>query len=336
MPDTQPHIAIAILNYNGKQLLEQFLPSVTAVRYPNYKVWVIDNASTDDSIAFLQHQYPSVGIVINPANYGYADGYNIGLQSIEADYYLLLNNDVEVGPAFLTPLAEAMQADLTVALAQPKIRWLRQPEYFEYAGAAGGLMDMLGYPFCRGRLFEHLEKDAGQYNQNTEVFWASGACMLVRAYAYWEAGGFYSYFFMHCEEIDLAWRLQNAGYKVLAVGNTSVMHQGAASLSKTNARKTYFNFRNNLIMCLRNAPVSRLLLLMPARLFLDAAAALFFCLKGQWADALAVGKAWVGAMQWWLTFTDNLKWPGRRGMAKLKGYANRFIVLDYYLKKMKL
>lgn len=333
MPHTPPHIAIAILNYNGQHLLQQFLPSVMAIRYPNFKVWVIDNASTDESIPFLQQQYPTVGLVINTANHGYADGYNYGLQAIEADYYLLLNNDVEVGPGFLTPLVEAIATNPKVAVVQPKLRWLRQPEYFEYAGAAGGLIDRLGYPFCRGRIFDHLEKDAGQYNQNAEVFWASGACMLVRASVFRQLGGFYGYLFMHSEEIDLAWRVQNAGYKVMAVGNSSVMHLGAASLSKTNARKTYYNFRNNLVMCLRNAPIGRLLLLLPARLWLDTAAATFFALKGQWADALAVGRAWRHVLRWFFTQKDRRKWPGRRGMASLTGYTSRSIVVDYYLKK---
>ncbi|MCU0375868.1 MAG: glycosyltransferase family 2 protein [Chitinophagaceae bacterium] len=271
----------------------------------------------------------------NGSNLGYADGYNLGLKAITADYYLLLNNDVEVSPGFLQPIVEAIEANPTVALAQPKLRWLRKPEYFEYAGAAGGLIDRLGYPFCRGRFFDHLEKDEGQYNLNSEVFWASGACLAVKASLFWQLKGFYSYFFMHSEEIDLAWRAQNAGYKILAVGNSSAMHLGAASLGKTNPLKTYYNFRNNLVMCLRNAPVEHLFFLLPARLLLDAAAACFFALKGQWADTLAIGKAWGAAIKWWLTPTDNLKWPGRRGMAKLKGYANRFIVLDYYLKKMK-
>lgn len=330
-----PHFAIVLLNYNGQALLEKYLPSVIAVSYPNLSVWVIDNASTDNSEAWLATHFPQVKLVQNGKNYGYADGYNLGLKHITADYYLLLNNDVEVTPGFLLPIAEAMLANPKVALAQPKLRWLRKPDYFEYAGAAGGLIDRLGYPFCRGRFFDQLEKDEGQYNLNNEVFWASGACLAVNAPIFWQLGGFYGYFFMHSEEIDLAWRAQNCGYKVVAIGNSSAMHLGASSLGKTNPLKTYYNFRNNLVMCLRNAPVNRLLLLMPARLFLDAAAALFFCLKGQWADALAVGKAWLAAMKWWLTQNDSQKWPGRRGMAKLKGYANRFIVLDYYLKKMK-
>lgn len=330
-----PHIAIALLNFNGRPLLEEYLPSVMAVSYPNFSVWVIDNASTDDSEIWLQTNYPKIKLVQNGSNLGYADGYNAGLQAIKADYYLLLNNDVEVNPGFLQPMVEAMEANPNIALAQPKLRWLRKPEYFEYAGAAGGLIDRLGYPFCRGRFFDQLEKDNGQYNLNSEVFWASGACLLAKTSVFWQLGGFYGYFFMHSEEIDLAWRAQNAGYKVLAVGNSSVMHLGAASLGKTNPMKTYYNFRNNLVMCLRNAPATHLLFLLWARFWLDAVAALSFALKRQWSDAKAIAKAWTAALHWWFSVDDPKKWPEKRGMAKLKGYAGRFIVADYFLRKMK-
>ncbi len=317
-----PHIAVAILNYNGQKLLEQYLPSVRALRYPDFSIWVIDNASSDDSVAFLQREYPGIKLVQNAGNYGFAKGYNEGLKTIEADYFLLLNSDVEVNPGFIDPVLTAMEKDPKIAFAQPKMRWLREPEYFEYAGAAGGLLDPFGYPLCRGRVFDQLEKDYGQYNDNPFVFWASGACLFVRADAYKKLGGFYEYFFMHSEEIDLCWRAQNAGYKILACGESSAMHLGGASLQKENPKKTYYNFRNNLVMLTRNMPVGRLCWLLPARLALDCIASLAFVAKKEPKAARAVIDGWGGFMKWWFSSSRD-KFPQKRGFGRLDGISSR-------------
>lgn len=318
MDKPHPHIAIAILNYNGRYLLQSYLPSILALSYPNYSVWVIDNASTDKSAAYLQQRFPTVKLVQNKGNYGFAQGYNEGLKSIEADYYLLLNSDVEVNPGFMEPVLAAMENDPSIAFAQPKIRWLRQPEYFEYAGAAGGYLDILGYPFCRGRVFDLLEKDEGQYNDSPFVFWASGACLFARADAFWKLGGFYEYFFMHSEEIDLCWRAQNAGYKILASGSSSAMHLGGASLTNENPKKVYLNFRNNLVMLLRNMPVSRLLWIFPLRFLLDGIAAFVFLMKGKTSAFAAVFKAWFSAFRWCFSPVKN-HFPKHRGFTHLSG-----------------
>ena len=329
MAEPLPHIAIAILNYNGRALLEAYLPSVLATTWANRSVWVIDNQSTDDSVHWLQQHYPSVGLIKNGGNFGFAKGYNEGLKSIIADYYLLLNSDVEVGPGFMEPVIAAMEADKRIAFAQPKMRWMRKPEYFEYAGAAGGLLDPLGYPLCRGRLFDKLEIDKGQYNDSPFVFWASGACMFARADVYWQLGGFYEYFFMHSEEIDLCWRAQNAGYKILACGKSSAMHLGAASLQKESPRKTLYNFRNNLVMLARNMPVGRLIWVLFLRLGLDGLAAISFLIKGEAGSAWAVFKAWW-AFAGWIFRNEGNKFPGKRGFKGLDGVYFKLALWNRY------
>ncbi len=331
MADIRPHIAIAILNYNGRALLEAYLPSVLATTYPNRSVWVIDNQSTDDSVAWLQQNYPQVKLVKNAGNFGFAKGYNVGLKGIDADYYLLLNSDVEVGPRFMEPVIAAMEADKRIAFAQPKMRWLRKPENFEYAGAAGGLLDTLGYPLCRGRLFDTLETDLGQYNDSPFVFWASGACLFARADAYWRLGGFYEYFFMHSEEIDLCWRAQNEGYKILACGKSSAMHLGAASLQKESPRKTLYNFRNNLVMLARNMPVGRLIWVLFLRFWLDGLAAFTFLIKGESGAAGAVCKAWW-AFAGWLMGNEKNKFPGKRAWIQLDGVSRVPALWKRYVK----
>lgn len=329
MTDLHPHIAIVILNYNGRTLLEAYLPSVMATTYPNKAIWLIDNCSSDDSVAWIRQNYPAVAIIVNKQNGGFAKGYNDGLKDIKADYYLLLNSDVEVPPGFIEPVIEAMEADKKIAFAQPKMHWLRKPEYFEYAGAAGGLLDPLGYPLCRGRLFEILEKDHGQFNDSPFVFWASGACMFARADVYRQLGGFYEYFFMHSEEIDLCWRAQNEGYKILACGKTSVQHLGAASLQKESPKKTFLNFRNNLVMLARNMPAGRLTWVLLLRMGLDGLAALTFLLKGETGSAGAVFSAWQ-AFAGWLIKHDAHKYPKKRGFKGLEGVSVKPALLKRY------
>ena len=335
-----PHIAIAILNFNGKKYLEQYLPSVMATTYANKTVWVIDNQSADDSLAFLQAHYPTIKVVVNDGNIGFAAGYNRGLQHITADYYLLLNSDVEVTPGFIEPVIQLMEKDHSIAFAQPKVLWLRNRELFEYAGAAGGMMDALGYPFCRGRVLEQLEKDTGQYNDDTAIFWASGACMFARASAYKQLNGMYEFFYMQNEEIDLCWRAQNLGYKIYVCGSSTVYHLGGGSLEWINPQKTFFTFRNNLVMNTRNMPVGRLLWLIPLRMALDTVAALRYIFSGKANIGRAVFKG-IFAYWKWLFFDTKTtkppqaKWPGKRGLMNCAGVFKRSVVWNYFVKKKK-
>lgn len=329
---SQPHIAIALLNYNGRKHLENYLPSVLGVTYPNHSVWVIDNASTDDSVVWLQQHHPEVQLVINSMNGGFAQGYNMGLQHIDAPFILLLNTDVAVTPDFLQPLAESMERQPNMAFIQPRICADSNRGYFEYAGAGGGLMDILGYPFCRGRLFESVEKDEGQYNDEQSLFWASGAAMLIRKKAFDELGGFYPFFFMHNEEIDLCWRALNKGWTVGYNGHAVVYHLGGGSLAKESPRKTWFNFRNNLIMVSRNMPISWLILLLPIRLGLDMVAALQMFIKAQSSNAIAVIKAWAAFLSW-LVLPGKQKWPGNRQSFRGPGRYRGSIVWQHFVKK---
>lgn len=278
MPDKK--IAVVILNWNGQPLLERFLPSVME-HSPEGRIYVIDNASTDSSRAWLAQNYPQVGCIALPHNGGYAGGYNAGLQNLPEPYWVLLNSDVEVSPGWLQPLLARLEAMPHLAALQPKLRALRAPSHFEYAGAAGGYLDRLGYPFCRGRLFDELEKDNGQYDQFQPCFWASGACLVVRAAAYRAVGGLYEALFAHMEEIDLCWRLQQQGYQVACEPASVVYHLGGATLQESSPHKTYLNFRNSLIISFLNFPSGRHLAVILQRLVLDGAAALLFLSRRQ-------------------------------------------------------
>ena len=284
-------IAVVILNYNGKSFLEKFLPSVIQ-NSDNHTIVVADNASTDDSIGFMKTTYPEVRLIEMEKNTGFSQGYNLALKEIEAEYYVLLNSDVEVTPQWLQPLAEFMDTHPQVAACQPKIKAYHNKTHFEYAGAAGGFIDKLGYPFCRGRVFDDVEADEGQYNDNKEVFWATGACMFVRSSLYWQLEGLDNDFFAHMEEIDLCWRFKNAGYQIYYVGASEVYHVGGGTLHKSNPRKTFLNFRNNLILLYKNLPARKLWFILWLRFWLDGIALLRFLLKKQWGDAGAVSKAY--------------------------------------------
>ena len=288
-----PSVGIAILNWNGRHFLQTLLPLLQQLTYPAYTIYVIDNRSTDDSVAFLKNNFPDVKVILLEANYGFAKGYNLGLAAVAEDYYLMLNSDVEVSKDFLQPMVALMESDSTIAICQPKILSLRNKEYFEHAGAAGGMMDILGYPFCRGRIFDTVEKDVGQYNNVRQIFWATGTCCLIRKAAYWQIGGMYDYYFMHMEEIDMCWRLNSLGYKIMYCPQSTVYHLGGGSLSYQSARKTYYNFRNNIIMCYRNSPWYVNCWLLPLRFLMDVAAALQFLAGGNSANTRAVGKAFV-------------------------------------------
>ncbi|HSC55397.1 MAG TPA: glycosyltransferase family 2 protein [Phnomibacter sp.] len=329
-----PHIAIAILNYNGRKHLEHYLPSVVQTNYPNYSIWVIDNASTDDSIAFVQANYPQINITKNPVNGGFAEGYNMGLAHIDAPYVLLLNSDVAVDPCFLQPLVDTLESHPEMAMVQPKILADLQRTQFEYAGAGGGAMDALGYPFCRGRLFDTAEADAGQYNSEASIFWASGAAVLVRKKIYDELGGLYAYFFMHNEEIDLCWRALNKGYTIGYNGQSVVYHLGGGSLAKESPRKTYFNFRNNLVMVCRNMPLSRLIFVLPMRAGLDGVAFLQMLATGKLENATSIPKAWFSFLKWMVTPSAQ-KWPGNRKAFNGPGRFNGSIVWQYFVRGKK-
>ncbi len=283
-------VAIVILNWNGESLLERYLPPVLE-HSGNADVYVADNASTDGSIAMLESKFPEVTIIRNSVNGGFAKGYNDALIHVEADIYCLLNSDVEVTPNWLNPIQEHFEAHEDVAIIQPKILDLLNPDYFEYAGAAGGFIDMLGYPFCRGRIFQALEKDEGQYDDIIDIFWATGACMFIRSEVFHELGGFDEDYFAHQEEVDLCWRAHNRGFKVKYVGHSSVYHLGGSTLSNMNPKKTYLNFRNSLFSITKNLPRRKAFLIIFARLLLDGIAALRFIFQLKLDHCLAIFRA---------------------------------------------
>ena len=283
-------LAIVILNWNGEALLKEYLPSVLD-HSSGADIYVADNASTDGSINLLEAEFPQVKIIRNDINGGFAKGYNDALQFVDADIYCLLNSDVKVTENWLDPILIHFQNNPEVAIIQPKILDLRRPEYFEYAGAAGGFIDKLGYPFCRGRIFQALEKDQGQYNDIKEVFWATGACMFIRKEVFDLLGGFDEDYFAHQEEVDLCWRAQNKGYKINYVGYSHVFHLGGSTLNNMNPKKTYLNFRNSLFSITKNLPRKKAFTIILSRLLLDGIAALRFVLQLKIEHSFAVLRA---------------------------------------------
>jgi len=283
-------VAIVILNWNGAEMMRRFLPGV--VEYsPEADVIVVDNGSTDDSREWLTREMPQVRQVLLDKNYGFAEGYNLGLKQVEAEYYLLLNSDVEVKEGWLSPLLGYLSEHENVAACQPKLRCQWNPEYFEYAGAAGGFLDSLGYPYCRGRLFGTVERDEGQYDEPLSIFWATGAALMIRSRDYWEVGGLDGRFFAHQEEIDLCWRLRARNKDIVCVPQSVVYHLGGGTLPQGNPRKTFLNFRNNLLLLYKNLPEKRLGKVMFQRFWLDALASVQFLLTGQGRSFLAVWRA---------------------------------------------
>jgi len=246
--------AVVILNWNGKKFLEKFLPAVIEKSSASADVYVADNCSSDDSVCFLKQKFPQVKIIKNKKNYGFSAGYNQALKQIEAEYFVLLNSDIEVTDNWIEPVINLMESDKTIGACQPKLMSFNDKSLFEYAGAAGGFIDKYGYPFCRGRLFQTIEEDKNQYNDTIEIFWATGACLFVRAEIFKKLGGLDDDFFAHMEEIDICWRMKNAGYKIMYCPNSTVYHVGGGTLHKSNAKKTYLNFRNNLSLLFKNLP----------------------------------------------------------------------------------
>ena len=331
-----PSVAVVILNFNGQHHLKRFLPFVMAATYTNKTVWVVNNGSTDTSVAFLQTHYPEVNILENGANLGFAQGYNQGITRIAADYYIILNNDAEVAPDFIEPVISLMENDASIAFAQPKLLDVSQRDMFEYAGAAGGLLDAFGYPFCRGRVLEYMEKDNGQYEQTEEVFWATGCCLFARADVYKKLGGFYPYLFIQNEDIDLCWQAQNLGYKVIACSQSVIYHTGGGCLEWVNPKKMFLTFRNNMVILARNMPVGRLLWLVPCRFLLDMLAGLRYAVKGQPRQGWAIARAWRVFFGWLLFYTDETKWPAKRGLTNCKGYYNGSIIWQYFAKAKRI
>lgn len=283
-------VAIVILNWNGRSMLERFMPSV--VDNTAGQVIVADNGSTDDSIAFMSERYPQIPLIRLDKNYGFAGGYNLALQQLDSyDYYLLLNSDVECTPGWIEPLVDLMEQQPDVAVVQPKLLMYDQKDTFEYAGAAGGFIDSFGYPFCRGRLFNTMERDCGQYDDRCDIFWATGAAMMVRASVWHQLGGLDADFFAHMEEIDFCWRVKNAGYRVMYCPQSVVYHVGGGTLPKSNPFKTQLNFRNNLSMLYKNLPDNRRGFVLFMRMWLDRVAAVKFLLEGHRGEYLAVRKA---------------------------------------------
>lgn len=286
-------IAVVILGWNGKSFLEKFLANV--VQYStseNSFVVYADNASTDDSVSYVETHFPQVQIVKNASNGGFAEGYNLALQYVKADYYVLLNQDVEVTEGWLTPLYRFLETHPDYAIVQPKLRAFHEPHNFEYAGASGGYIDFLGYAFCRGRLFESIEKDENQYDQVEDIFWASGAAMMICSTIFHRLCGFDADFFAHQEEIDLCWRVQNEGYKIAAIPQSVVYHVGGGSLPQGNPRKTFLNFRNNLFMLVKNLPLLQMMWVLPLRFSLDQVAMIYSILKNKnFKDSRAILKA---------------------------------------------
>lgn len=332
MNTPHPSVAIAILNWNGLAYLEALLPEINRLTYPNYTVYVIDNNSTDKSVEYILECHPNIKVIKLDDNYGFAGGYNRGFAHIEEDYYLMMNSDVEVPKWFLEPMVEMMEEDKTIAICQPKLLALRQPEILEHGGAAGGMIDFLGYPLCRGRLFDQCEKDEGQFDVKTQIFWSSGACSLIRKEAYRKVQGMYEYYFMHSEEIDLCWRLIVQGWKIMYCPHSYIYHLGGGTLSYHTPRKTYLNFRNNIIMCFRNSPWYVNLWLLPLRMILDFCASLMFMVKEDNANLKAVFRAYWHFFLWMAKEKD--KFPQqKKSLLSIPFVVKKSVAWEFYINK---
>lgn len=327
----KPLVSIVILNYNGAHYLKTFLPSVVATQYEHKEIVVADNGSTDDSLTILAADFPTVKVLQNSTNEGFAGGYNWALKQVESDYYILLNSDVEVLPSWVDPLVQFMEAHPNAGACQPKILAQKAPTYFEYAGASGGWIDVLGYPFSRGRIFDVCEQDKGQYNQIEPIFWASGAAIMIRSKLFHQLGGFDASFFAHQEEIDLCWRMQLEGYGLYVCPEAVVYHVGAGTLPR-GGRKVFLNFRNNLIMLIKNLPVQELIWKIPVRFALDGISAWKGLLSGDGYFFTAIAKAHFAVIGYWLTGKVNRS-RYCKPLASMGGVYNGSVVFQYFIKK---
>lgn len=329
-------VAVVILNWNGEAMLRRFLPTVVRYSCDEAEIWVADNASDDASVQLLHEHFPSVRLIQLDKNYGFAEGYNRALAQIEAEYYVLLNSDVEVTHHWLTPLVEYMDAYPDVAACQPKLLSEANRDYFEYAGASGGFIDRYGYPFCRGRIFNTVEEDNRQYDYIIDILWATGACMLIRSADYREAHGLDGRFFAHNEEIDLCWRLRQRGRRIVCIPESEVYHVGGGTLPKSNPMKTFLNFRNNLTMLYKNLPDGELKGVMRVRRVLDYVAALKMLVADRsWADFKAVVKARRAFYRWRHNFDDDRREIGRTRTAGPSERVDYSILWQYYVKGRK-
>ncbi|HMB99723.1 MAG TPA: glycosyltransferase family 2 protein [Flavobacteriaceae bacterium] len=322
-------IAVVILNWDGEKLLQQFLPSVVKHSY-DAKIYVADNASTDGSIEYLKTTSPNVKIIQNKKNFGFAKGYNEALKQVDADVFCLLNNDVEVTPNWLDSVRIIFDKEPNTAAIQPKILDYKNKDYFEYAGAAGGFIDKYGYPYCRGRIFSSIEKDHGQFDDNSKIFWASGACLFIRSEIFKKLNGFDEAFFAHMEEIDLCWRINNLGYDIKFDFRSIVYHVGGATLDNSNPKKTYLNFRNSLYAITKNAK-GHIFVLLITRLFLDGIAALKFLINFNGLHTIAVLKSHF-SFYWYL---PKLIKQRNSAIHKKNYYKKTSIVWSYFVNKIK-
>ncbi len=326
-------IAIVILNWNGRKFLEQFLPSVVQFSSAEAQIVVADNASSDDSLDFLQKNYPQIQLIQNDKNYGFAEGYNRALRQVKADYYVLLNSDVEVTENWIRPVIDMMEKDEKIAVCQPKLLSYYQRDTFEYAGGAGGFIDQYGYPFCRGRIFTSLEKDREQYNNICEIFWATGASMFVKANIFHQINGLDGDFFAHMEEIDFCWRVKNAGYRVYYCPDSTIYHVGGGTLPPSSPFKTYLNFRNNFALLYKNLKTKQLIVVLPIRILLDFVAAFKFLAEKKPKEFTAVIKAHWAFYKWIPALHKKRKTIQRTHVSQIyKGN----IVFAYYLSKKKI
>ncbi|TVR80993.1 MAG: glycosyltransferase family 2 protein [Chitinophagaceae bacterium] len=335
MEKNLPLVAVVILSWKGQHFLKRFLPPLLKTTYPNAEYWVIDNASNDGTEDFLKSNFPEVKSIILEENLGFAGGYNEGLKKIKADYYVLLNQDVEVEPDWIEPVIAGMEKDKNISAAQPLILDEKNRDYFEYAGAAGGFIDKLGYPFCRGRIFDSLEKNENQYDESIEIFWATGACMFVRADDFHEAGGLDKDFFAHMEEIDLCWRLKNKGKRIICITESKVYHVGGGSLPQGNPRKTFLNFRNSLRMLIKNLPDQKFKRTIFLRLILDGIAALKSLSEGKFSDIGAILKAHISVYKEWNYWLKKRKLLKKHNDFNNNGLYDKSIIYSYFIKKYK-
>ncbi len=323
-----------ILNWNGRNYLEKFLPSVLATVYENIEFIVSDNGSTDDSVSFLQNNFPQITLIRLDKNYGFAKGYNLTLEKIQADYYAIINSDIEVEPGWLLPIVNLLEQNKLNAACQPKLLSYKNKNLFEYAGGAGGWLDSFGYPFARGRIFDICEEDKGQYDSTERVFWVSGAAMVIRSEVFHEMNGFDNYFFAHQEEIDLCWRMQLAGYKLFACPSSVVYHVGGGTLPRGNSLKTYLNFRNNQIMLYKNLPWSEKWWKIPFRISLDTISAWKGLLSGDAGYFLAILRAHFSFYKWVLFRQDQSVFPEKK-TGTLYGIYRGNVVWEHFAKGKK-
>ncbi len=329
---SESKVSVVILNWNGLHFLQKFIPGIIR-NSGEAEIVIADNASNDGSINWINSNYPELRIIQFDVNHGFCKGYNEALKQIDSDYYVLLNSDVEVSKNWLAPLKEALDSQKETAIVQPKIKWQKNKVFFEYAGAAGGFIDKYGYPFCRGRILENLEKDKGQYDQSGEIFWATGACFMIRSEIYHQMGGLDEMFFAHMEEIDLCWRVLNADFKIKYIAESEVYHIGGGTLPKSNPQKTYLNHRNSLFLLYKNLPEGLRKRRIFSRLLLDGLNAIVYLFQFRLGDVKAV----LRAHRDYYKLKSSLKSSSvRKNPRELKGFYTKSILVDYFIKRKKV